>query len=522
MSINAYRWAAGATVFAILAALAALSFSRDYFGFGTETDYLGAFLQEAARFQRGEALQLLYHPPFYSITIGLVQGVTDDWFLTGRIVSFVAAAIVLATSLSFFGVALSRAAAMGALVALASSPLFLIYGALATSDLFFLALYTASLALAFIAARRRSRAIWAAAGVAVGMAVLSRTNGISLLLILLLPLLDSGERVGSRVRVSVIILLGFMAPVLAWTAYAAATGSPLAPVNTHVNLAWTFFPPDGVQAWADGIDLARRNFPNAWSVFTHDPTSMLRHYAIGLYKLPARLAEAGGLLAYPLNLLFFPAILYLLYAAQERWVLYAVVLALGQVILMGFNIYLSRYYLFLLPLIGAAMGHAVEQLFFRADASSGTGFGRLSARLVIAGLVAVAVFNSVRFAHDALNKSGAELRESIPEVTKVIPPGSIIVARKPVIAFYTSGEAAGMPAGSSLDDLRRHVEAASVRAGDRDVFVYFGAAEQAHRPEYAELTSTPGTVEWLTLEISSSRQGEWSLYRFRDGLSESK
>lgn len=515
MSVNSYRIVSVAAVIAILLALATLSLSRDYFTFGTETDYVGAFIHEAARFQQGEALELLYHPPGYSITLGLVQNATDDWFVTGRLVSLAAAAVVLVTSLAFYAMALSRAAAIGVLVVLTASPLYLRYGALATSDLFFFALYTSSLTLAFLAARKRSMPTWVAAGIVIGMALLSRTNGISLLLILLLPWLESGERTGSRLRASLAVSLGMALPIAAWLAYASATGSPLAPVNTHINFAWTFFPPDGVDAWRDGIEYARQNFPDVWAVFAHDPASLLRQYGIGLYKLPGRLAEAGDVLAYPLNLLYLPAFLYLLITARDRWVVIAVVLALGQVLLMGFNIYLPRYYLFLLPLIGAAMGHASGQIFFGPGMASGGTIVRVIAGFVVSGLAVLAILNSFFDAQRYLTTSGAELSESIPEVRQLIPPGSVVVARKPVVAFYAESLASGMPAGESLEDLRSHLQAVGANAGNRDVFVYFGSAEKAHRPEYSGLGTSYQAIEWLELAANGEQPDGWYLFRFR-------
>ncbi len=515
MSVNSYRIVSVAAIIAILLVLATMSLSRDYFTFGTETDYVGAFIQEAARFQQGEALELFYHPPAYSITLGLIQNVTDDWFVTGRFVSLGAAAIVLVTSLVFYALALSRAAAIGVLVVMVASPLFLTYGALASSDLFFFALYTSSLTLAFLAARKRSMLTWVGAGIVIGMALLSRTNGISLLLILLVPWLEPVERTGSRLRATMAVSLGLALPIAAWLAYASATGSPLMPVNTHINLAWTFFPPDGVDAWRDAIDYARQKFPNVWAVFTHDPAGMIRQYAIGLYKLPARLAEAGDVLAYPLNLLYLPAVLFLLITARDRWVVIAVVLALGQVLLMGLNIYLPRYYLFLLPLIGAAMGHASGQIFFGPGMASGGTIGRVIAGFVVSGLAVLAILNSFFDAQRYLTTSGAELRESIPEVTQLIPAGSVVVARKPVVAFYTESQASGMPAGQSLEDLRSHLQAVGAEVGNREVFVYFGAAERAHRPEYSDLGLSYQAIEWLELEATGEQPEAWYLFRFR-------
>ncbi|MBT8328625.1 MAG: hypothetical protein KJN87_02875, partial [Desulfofustis sp.] len=119
----------------------AISWSRAYFGFGTEADFLGGvlpgYMTEASHFHRGEPLDVSFHPPLYVIVIACFQAILDDWFLTGRTVSFLASVIFVVSSYLFFNQALSRAAALGVVMGLAASTTFMAFGALATSDMFF-------------------------------------------------------------------------------------------------------------------------------------------------------------------------------------------------------------------------------------------------------------------------------------------------------------------------------------------------------------------------------------------------
>ena len=89
------------------------------------------------------------------------------------------------------------------------------------------------------------------------------------------------------------------------------------------------------------------------------------------------------------------------------------------------------------------------------------------------------------------------------------------MARKPMVAFYTGSQASGMPAGESLDDLRSHLQAVGANAGNREVFVYFGLAEKAHRPEYSDLGTSHRAIEWLELAANGEQPDGWYLFRLR-------
>lgn len=124
---------------------------------------------------------------------------------------------------------------MGALVGLLGSSIFLAYAAQSTSDIFYLALFTGSIASALRGVRTGSWAAWLGAGVLAGLALLTRTNALTLLLLGLVPF---AAPVAARERRAGFAWLaaGMAAPLAIAAVYAAATGSNLVP-GTHLILA---------------------------------------------------------------------------------------------------------------------------------------------------------------------------------------------------------------------------------------------------------------------------------------------
>jgi 4-amino-4-deoxy-L-arabinose transferase-like glycosyltransferase len=495
----------------LLVAVAAMSLSRAYFGFGTETDFLGGFMIDAAHLLRGEALEVAYHPPFYSIVLAGFQWLLDDWFVSGRLLSFVASALVIAASYSFYRDALSKPAALGAVLALAVSPIFLTYSTFAVSDVFFVALYSLTLLAAFRAGNGDSVYRWAGAGVVLGLALLSRTNAISLLLVVLIPLVDANKAVLQRLRDTGAVVVGMFIPFAIWAGYAAWTNSPFMPSGTYVNLALTFFAPEGAQVWAEGVSYAEKTFDGTLDVLLHDPVRLFGTYANWLYGLPGRVTSTSGLFAYPMSLVVWPAFLYLLFSVREKWVVYALVITLGQIAVVNFKTFEARYYLFLIPLLGAAIGHSGGRLFFNRASEAGSEIGRIVVRLVIVAIVCLSVASSIKEGHELATRNDAELGEVLGVAGGVVQPGSAVVARKSNVAFYTNSTALGMPRGTDIEDLHAYL-----REQDQgvDVYVYYGSIEKQLRSEYGKLLDPGANVPWLRLEATGSASGDWALYRY--------
>ncbi|RMF69752.1 MAG: hypothetical protein D6743_01365, partial [Calditrichaeota bacterium] len=116
-----------AFVFGLVVVLGLLSFRREVFNYGTETDFLGGFVPEARRFLSGTPLQIEFHPPLYPILLALVYLPVGDWLQAGLWISLFSALAVLLFAYAFFRRSFGQTSAAGAVLALGLSVAFLSY-----------------------------------------------------------------------------------------------------------------------------------------------------------------------------------------------------------------------------------------------------------------------------------------------------------------------------------------------------------------------------------------------------------
>ena len=506
------------TIILVSGIIAFLATQRDFFTFATETDYLGGFIHEAQRILQGLPLHLEFHPPFYAAAISVVYLLARDWFTTGLVVSWLSAVVVLISTFLLFRRLLSSGAAWGAILALLVSPVFLSFSAFATSDVFNLALYSMSLLFAFYAFERESAILWITTGSVIACAVLTRTNSITLLLLLFIPWLSSPS-IQMRARFFAYVVGGFICIITIWAGYAVYTGSPLSPRNTYLNLALTYFAPDQDRLSWDARKLLVPEFTNLWQVISLDPVHILKQYTIDLYRLVLRVFQSNVLLAFPANFLVLPAMAYLLlnmksrmFLIKNRLFLILLTVTTAQFFLINFKAFEARYFLFLVPVFGALVGEAFAQL--RLSTTSGLlriFSSSASVYLILIFLAVPAASKSIIIAHGMLHNADDELSESVQKVQQVVPDNSIIISRKPHIPYYAQADFIVIPSGSSLDDLKQFMEA---HAGPDPLFVYWGSIERKRRKEFYELNDPDKVSQWLDVAATSDSPDKWVLYRY--------
>ncbi|MGB7755479.1 MAG: glycosyltransferase family 39 protein [Salinisphaera sp.] len=504
---------------ALVAGIAMLAASRHYFGFGTESDFLDSFLNEATAFLHGKPLEAQYHPPFYAMCVALLHTLVGDWFTAGRVLSVFSAAVALVSSFFFFRSSVSETAAWGAVIGLAISPIFIEYAALATSDVFFLALYSTVLLLAHRSEQQASPAWWFITGFALALALLTRTNALTLVLILAAPWLAGGQARHTRARGFCFLASGTVVPIAAWVAYALISHSnPLPVAGTATNLALHYFPPQKGAEWADGIAYAQSRFPNLWAVISHDPIFLIKSYLKDLYHVFENAFSSYGLFAFPGTCFTLPGLIFFFIVKQPKWLYYAVLLALAQLLLVNLMGYQARFYLFLPPVIGALAAEFIRQVYWRYPAPAG--LVNLGQALIIM-LLGIALYQSGTMALAAVNGGERELSESIPAAEAAINHDSVVVARKPVISYYTSAKRLFMPPGKSLNDLMAYLAdlSATHKAHGSAIYVYYGTQEHYFRPEYQTLLDVSrilATTRSLKLVARSPGTGRarWVLYQY--------
>jgi len=504
------RWAPAAE--AILAVLlvglfvATLAATREYFTFGTETDFISSFRIEAQRLLNGEPLTLLFHPAFYSMILALVQAVADDWFLSGLVISFLSALLVVASSFIFFRTITGNYAAWGAVMALLASSTFLVYSSSATSDIFFLALYWSAILSVHHASKTRANWNWVIPGFVVSLAILSRSNGIVLLALLALPwLIEQASE--ARARRMLWALVGVAIPLCGWIVFANATDSPLWTSKTYTNVALTYFAPGSDRISGEGRLLVEEQFSSLLDVITHDPVLLAKTYVRDLWFVTNEVLGAENLLAFPVR--FFAAIglLVLALTNRSRIVFYVLLLTVAHVLLINLKLFEPRYYLFLVPILGAGIGVMIEH---GRGVWGGTTLSRLWLPVFAACFLFAAPLAGVK-AFRMVHSADAELSESIAAIRAVTPEGATVMSRKDHVNFYTGRKRISIPNVRSMAELEAFMQRSAPKG---PTYIYVGTLEKRFRPPLAILSESGDVPLWLQLVANSSDSKTWSLYLY--------
>ncbi len=474
---------------------------RAYLGFGVENDLFMQYLPEAQRVLDGEPLQLPYHPPIYPVLLALTTAAVGDWLTAGVVISIVSMAAAMCLGYSLFRAMCGTAAAVGALVGLAGSSAALTHAGLASSDMLYLALFLGAAYVAVAATQRASARLWFLAGVVVGAAMLTRTNGVSLLAVVLFPWLLPR----SRLRGSALVLAGVAAALALWAAIALVTGSRFAPQGSHVSLAYHFYHQDLL--FDDARALLGNEFVSAWDVVARDPMLVLKTYVRGFYDVLQTLFTAGFTLDAPLNLLVLPGLVYLLATSNRVFVGYLVLIVVPQLLLLNLAIADERYYLYVVPLFGAAVAGTFTLLL----AVLGGVRWRRSIASIFALCALVALVSAGRDAGRSWSASVAELEQAIPAVEAAATQSTVLIARKEHVSHYAGVAYAWLP--RTLAEL----ESEARRAVGRDVLVYLGSEEGKLRPEIAALAAADEPPPWLEVVARGRGSVRWVLLRYRPG-----
>lgn len=487
--------------------VAFFSLDRTFFTFSTETDYIARNLREAQRFWNGEAMLLQFHPPFYSIVLAFVQTVFRNWFATGLVVSWISSTVVLITSFLFFYHLAGRSAAWGSLAGLATSRLFLTYSSFATQDMFFLAIYSSCFLLAITAMRKESRPLWALTGVAVGCALLTRANGLTLLLLLVFPWFQQRDLQG-RLKDFGCILVAFIIVLGAWGVTAKLTHSPFGPRLGHVNLAMRYFPTEGDPYTVEARQQLMAKFHGYKDVILHDPLFIAKTYVKDFLQYLKRNFMSTELLAFPLILFALPGIFLLFFVPHGFFVVLFLIATASQICLLALKEYEARFYLFLIPVLAAGAGVCLQHLWTAIP----RGWKRYTALLLFLPFLVPGMRDTQTETYRNLHAQDAELGEVIPAARNLIDPNGVLVCRKEHIPFYLGVRHEKLPDFKNFKDFHSWVAKIS---DTRPIYVYFGSDEKRSRPQLADLAFEEKAPGWLE-SISRSRTPDlWVLYRYQ-------
>jgi 4-amino-4-deoxy-L-arabinose transferase-like glycosyltransferase len=485
--------------------------SRSYIGYD-ETDYLLFFVPDAERFLTGEPLSGAFHPPLYSILIAGARVLLGDWLAAGIAVSLVFGVVGLVCSCLLFDRLGGPEAAWGVGLTLMGSGIFIGESARSSADVMFFALFVAACLLALEASSSGSRRLWAACGLVVGLALITRTNGPPLLLLALAPFLCAGPRRESGVA-CLHVIAGIALPILAIAAYGGVADSNVWPTNNHLSLATSYFSGGEDRNSLDAALRVAGRFGSISEVLLHDPFHIATTYLRDLYQLLS--ADLMTLVEFPLYLMFLPG---LLLVVARRWsaaLALMLAIALAELLLTNLKQFQARYYLFLVPLIGAAVGHTCRQILGLEWSAPWRTILASALALMFVTAIGLAFLKTYRGTHQGM----VELAELVPASRGLIESGAAIVARKPHLAFYAGAENVHLPELDTLAELHAFLRPHAARA---PLYLLYGELERRLRPQFKMLRTAAGAPDWLEVVAASAVPGQWVLYRYRPRPSATK
>ena len=496
-----------------IAWIGCMSLSRTYLQTNIETDFLYTFWSEARLFLEAKPMLVRFHPPGYPILLGTVYRFTGDAMRSGLIISWLSACIALVGSYLLYRRIMGPIVGIAALAALTASLPFLELSAMATSDVFFFAMWTCALLVASHALDANRGPVWLAAGLLAGIVILCRTNGIVIGILVFAPFMLA-KRFGEGLRNAAVVVAGIAAPIAVWAAYAHAVGSPVIPTKNFANLALTYFS-DGNRHSGEAMVKIEQQFHTLWDVISYDPALMLRTYAIDFAHLPMRLITDLTWIVYALV-----GIAGVLVWLWQRWrdpqVLLIVITALAAILFLNLKVYETRYFLYLVPLLGAATGYVLrEWITMNQEAADGCLVHARLMSLLIAGFTAlscVALWVTgtravERVEDEAIN---AQMAEALPVLART-PPGSTLMARKPNLAFHAARRSVWMPEAQTPRELCNALQQPPASAH----YLFVGIVERKRRADMAAWLEQDPPPDWLELVASGpgGRDRGWRLFK---------
>jgi hypothetical protein len=499
-------WAMAAAVALLMGAIACTSSQRTFLGTGVETDFSSLFAQEALRILRGEPLRVAYHPPGFAFVLASARLLHDgSWLEAGLWISGLSAAAAMAFSVVAWRRLAGNAAAWGVILAYATSLPFRVSASEAMSDMFFTALMSLLLLLVVVVLQSpRRMSLWAACGAIAAAAFLTRTNGIAAAAVLALPLaVPAGH--ANRTRSFLVVAAVFLLPIAAWVLFAQATGSPYLPVKNHLNIAVAVFG-DGVGKWGEQMQRLEPVMTNMTAVLLYDPPRLLAKIGTNLISLPFHIART--LVWPPFALLAVPGLALLLWNRRTPALLVCLGILFAVTLLSGIVDFVARFYLLLIPAIGAMAGVAFAAALERLRVHDLARIAAVTAAFLVCG--AVAAWTHARLLTRIESGPVSEFAEAASEVRSHTEDDAVIFARSPSMVLESRRRLHYLDNVANADALFRMMCAQVV--GERQpAYVYIGTLEREYRGQLVrDLASNPPS--WLE-PVARGMTTDWTLYR---------
>jgi len=306
-----------------------------------------------------------------------------------------------------------------------------------------------------------------------------------------------------------------VAVIGSWAMYARATDSPTSPTYGHVNLAMRYFPTESDPFTVEARQELASRFQNYMDVMSYDPYHVILEYAKDAGRTAKRILFGSELLPFLWIWVSLAGVVLLFLEWHTPFALMFLLATVAQIGLVNFKSYEPRFFLFLIPLLGAGLGVSVKMLFQ---------FVKMPRhQIVVWGLLLVLIVPNLRWtyytAYRRLHKQDQELSEAVGSIRNITDKTGdfIITGRKPHIPYYNGINVFVDQGYTKLPDIKDGKELkrwlTSMNEG-KNVFLYFGSYERSTRPGLAFLSDPHQAPAWLESLVYGGAGGGWVFYRF--------
>lgn len=447
--------------------------------YGVETDFFWGYVPQAKEFLDGIISIDAFRGPLYPIVLGLFGFVISDFFQAGVLIGVLSGATVLFFTFELIKKIFSPTISFFATLMTAFNPVFIQYSYSAGTDMFFIAIASATLFF-FFKEKQLSYKNLIIAAVLGGLSYLTRYNGVFLLGFIVVILFVNYWNLNriKRIQSSAIFLAVFILTFSPWGIYCLSEKGSFFYNENYKNIAYElhgkgkigwddfwFNESDKITSLTDVVfsDIgvfSSKVISNVGDHFVNDMDKLMGWHLgvfiiLGLILImisnPFKNWKTRETGYYITNLFFFVLLLLIFYS--------------------------ERFSLFLIPFYSVL----VVQPFFIEKFKTGKFIPPKFAYVLMIGLIAFTLVKSYSFNSSRINSGPKELlvlrdwyNDNIPEERR----GKKIAARKAHVAYYLDMQFQLLPMAESYEDLIAKLNEKKID------YLYFSTIEAAMRRQF--------------------------------------
>ncbi len=462
-----------------------------------ETDFYWSYVQEARAMMSGRLPIEDFRGPAYPMLLGITGTVIGEYFTAGIVLSTLAAALVL-----FFAYELLRRlfradTALLATLLVAANTTFVRYTYTAGTDMVFNAFVTASVFFLLKDEQRVWRSIIISAVLA-GIAYLTRYNGVALVvaapaaIVLANPF---GLEMRERIKTAAVFVGVFFLVIAPWGFYCLAEKGSFFYNKNYLNIAYEMFA-KGRIGWDQFWNVEAHRYESLTHVIFLDFGLFVRQVLFNIVD-HAR-SDMGLLLGWHIGVLSVVGVVAFFKEKPGARLLSLFIIGAGFFAVLLLVFYGERFSMFLLPIYVLLALRALTM----PKVSEWRFWNRIHiGALVGYGLLVWTAAESYGFHREHIDSGPTEIlhiAEWFNARGNRTESDSVIIARKPHIAYYLDMRLEYFPYVNTLEELHAHAKASGAS------LLYFSLMEAGLRPQFRILLDPSQAPPWLTPLVSTN------------------